>query len=94
MSLPAASPPPPPILIVDDEAVVLAALKETLEREKYHVVTCSSPLKALELLRTQQFAVILSDQRMPEMQGLDFLIESRKLNPRASRILILSLIHI
>ena len=85
MSPPATDSPPPPILIVDDETVVLAALKETLEREKYHVVTSSSPLKALELLRTQQFAVILSDQRMPEMQGLDFLIESRKLNPRASR---------
>jgi response regulator RpfG family c-di-GMP phosphodiesterase len=94
MSLPATDSPPPPILIVDDEAVVLAALKETLEREKYHVVTSSSPLKALELLRTQQFAVILSDQRMPEMQGLDFLIESRKLNPRASRILITAVLSL
>ena len=94
MSPPATDSPPPPILIVDDETVVLAALKETLEREKYHVVTSSSPLKALELLRTQQFAVILSDQRMPEMQGLDFLIESRKLNPRASRILITAVLSL
>ena len=76
------------ILIVDDEAIVLAALKETLERAKYHVVACSSPRKALELLQQQDFAVIISDQKMPEMLGLDFLIESRLYRPEASRILI------
>ncbi len=87
MVLPA-SKPPPSILIVDDEPVVLNALKETLEREHYHVVACSSPLKALALVAERNFAVIISDQRMPEMLGLDFLIESRKHLPHASRILI------
>ena len=76
------------ILIVDDEAIVLSALKETLERAKYHVVACSSPRKALEILKIQDFAVIISDQKMPEMLGLDFLIESRTYRPEASRILI------
>jgi len=76
------------ILIVDDEPVVLGALKETLERERYHVVACSSPIKALAILAERQFAVIISDQRMPEMLGLDFLVESRKTHPNASRILI------
>ena len=76
------------ILIVDDEPVVLGALKETLERESYHVVACSSPIKALAMLAERQFAVIISDQRMPEMLGLDFLVESRKTHPNASRILI------
>lgn len=78
----------PNILIVDDEPLVLTALRLTLEREKYHVVACSSPLKALEVLREQKFAVIISDQRMPEMMGLDFLVESRHLNPSASRVLV------
>lgn len=78
----------PTILLVDDEAVVLAALRVTLERENYQVVTCSSPLKALEILRERDFAVIISDQRMPEMLGLDFLIECRQIRPHASRILI------
>ncbi|RXK52978.1 response regulator [Oleiharenicola lentus] len=76
------------ILIVDDEPVVLGALKETLERERYHVVACSSPVKALAILAERQFAVIISDQRMPEMLGLDFLVESRKTHPHASRILV------
>jgi len=91
---PALSSAAPSLLIVDDEPIVLAALKETLEREKYHVVASTNPLKALEILRTQQFAVIISDQRMPEMMGLDFLIESKKLNPLASRILITAVLSL
>lgn len=88
--LPVASvrPAPPEILVVDDEPVVLSALKETLEREQFHVVGCTSPLKALAILAERDFAVIISDQRMPEMMGLDFLVESRRLRPHASRILI------
>lgn len=76
------------ILVVDDEPVVLTALKVTLEREGFPVVACTSPLKALAILAERDFAVIISDQRMPEMIGLDFLIESRRLRPNASRILI------
>lgn len=79
---------PPTILIVDDEPVVLSALKFTLERESFQVVACASPLKALAVVAERTFAVIISDQKMPEMAGLDFLIESRLLQPHASRILI------
>jgi len=70
-------PPPrpaaqPTVLVVDDEPVVLSALKQTLERDGCHVVACASPLKALSILQERDFAVIISDQRMPEMLGLDF----------------------
>ncbi|MCX6954848.1 MAG: response regulator [Verrucomicrobia bacterium] len=85
---PPAASPPATILIVDDEPVVLTALKFTLEREGFHVVACNSPLKALAILAERDFAVIISDQRMPEMLGLDFLVESRRIRPYASRILI------
>jgi response regulator RpfG family c-di-GMP phosphodiesterase len=83
-----------PILIVDDEPIVLAALKETLEREHYHVVTSTSPTKALELVARQEFSVIISDQRMPEMTGLDFLTECKKHQPHASRILITAVLSL
>ncbi len=76
------------ILIVDDEPAVLAALKETLERAGHPVVACTSPVKALAIVAERPFAVIISDQRMPEMMGLDFLIESRRLQPHASRVLV------
>jgi response regulator RpfG family c-di-GMP phosphodiesterase len=93
-STPAAEPPSPSILIVDDEPIVLSALKETLERERFHVVACASPRKALALVQEQDFAVIISDQKMPEMLGLDFLIESRRLRPNASRILITAVLSL
>ncbi len=83
-----------PLLIVDDEPIVLAALKETLEREHYHVVTSTSPTKALELVARQQFSVIISDQRMPEMTGLDFLTECKKHQPHATRILITAVLSL
>ena len=92
MSAPA--PTAPSILIVDDEPFVLSALKETLEREQYHVVAISSPLKALAILAERDFAVIISDQRMPEMMGLDFLIESKRLRPHTSRILITAVLSL
>lgn len=85
---PASPPHASPILIVDDEPVVLTALKFTLEREGFPVVACTSPLKALAILNERDFAVIISDQRMPEMMGLDFLVESRRIRPQCSRILI------
>jgi response regulator RpfG family c-di-GMP phosphodiesterase len=96
MSAPTPAPPPSvrSILVVDDEQIVLSALKETLEREKYHVVACSSPVTALRMVGEQEFGVIISDQKMPEMLGLDFLIESRRLQPNSSRILITTVLSL
>ncbi len=85
---------PPAILVVDDEPIVLSALKETLERERFHVVACPSPRKALAILADQDFSVIISDQKMPEMLGLDFLIESRRIRPHSSRILITAVLSL
>ena len=94
MNNPTATVIPSTILIVDDEPVVLAALQQTLERERFHVVACSSPTKALAILHDRDFAVIISDQKMPEMLGLDFLIESRRIRPHASRILITAVLSL
>ena len=85
---------PASILAVDDEPVVLSALKEVLEREGYRVSAVSNPRKALEILRETGFDVIISDQRMPEMLGLDFLIESKKIRPLSSRILITAVLSL
>jgi response regulator RpfG family c-di-GMP phosphodiesterase len=84
----------PSILIVDDEPIVLAALKETLLRESYDVVATNSPAQALDILHQRQFAVIISDHRMPEMTGLEFLVEAKKLQPHTSRILITAVLSL
>ncbi|MBL9201933.1 MAG: response regulator [Opitutaceae bacterium] len=69
-------------------------LKHSLEREGFHVVSTTNPLKALAILNDRDFAVIISDQRMPEMAGLDFLVESRKLRPHCSRILMTAVLDL
>jgi len=79
---------------VDDEPIVLASLRQTLERENYEVMACGDPLKALLLLKEKDFSVIISDYKMPGMSGLDFLIESRRLLPHASRILITAILSL
>jgi response regulator RpfG family c-di-GMP phosphodiesterase len=82
------------LLIVDDEARILSALKETLERQGFHVVACSQPTKALELVRQRQFGVIVSDHLMPEMTGLEFLVECRRIQPLSTRILVTAVLSL
>jgi DNA-binding NtrC family response regulator len=79
---------PTSILILDDEEIVLVALRDTLVREGYVVKACTSPAQALEALRTEQFAVVVSDQQMPALTGLDFLAQVKQIQPGASRVLI------
>ena len=81
-------------LLVDDEEIVLIALRETLARAGYIVSTANDPLPALEILQNQQFAVIISDQQMPSMTGLDFLTKAKVLQPDASRMLITAVLSL
>ncbi|TVR54798.1 MAG: response regulator [Puniceicoccaceae bacterium] len=78
----------PSVLILDDDDIILLAIRETLGPSRFDIHTCDTAAKALDLLRKRPFAVIISDQRMPEMTGLEFLNESKKIQPNASRILI------
>lgn len=75
------------VLCVDDEPCILRALSWLLKKE-FHVVTAESAREGLELIRTGEFDVVISDQRMPEMSGVDFLNEVKILTPRAIRILL------
>jgi len=74
------------ILCVDDEARILRALK-ALFRE-YEVYTTSNPREASPLAKQHDIDVIICDQRMPEMQGLEVLREVKLAVPRAMRILL------
>jgi serine phosphatase RsbU (regulator of sigma subunit) len=79
----------PTILIVDDEEIVTKPLATYLELETdYHVCTFESPIQALEHLKKHQVDVAISDFFMPEMDGLQFLTEVKKLHPNAVRILL------
>ncbi|MBV5341719.1 MAG: response regulator [Deltaproteobacteria bacterium] len=77
------------VLFVDDELGVLSSLRRLFAREPYLVSLVSSGKEALKLLATlEEVAVIISDQRMPEMGGTEFLTLSRELAPDAVRMLI------
>jgi len=76
------------VLFVDDEQNVLHALQRVLRREPYHVVTSDSPIKVLETIKNGEFQMIVSDQRMPEMNGIEFLQKAMELAPEAIRIML------
>ncbi|MDA3845774.1 MAG: response regulator [Vallitaleaceae bacterium] len=61
------------VLFVDDEINVLNSLKRGLFDETYNCIFASSGKEALLLLEKQEIAVIVSDMRMPEMNGLQLL---------------------
>ena len=61
------------ILVVDDEPSIVAALRRLLGRKGFHVDVASGGQEALDLLETSSPDVILSDFKMPGMNGADFL---------------------
>ncbi len=68
---------PPLLLLVDDEPEILVALSDLLE-DRYRILSTPSPVEALDLVRAHpDIAVIVSDQRMPELTGSQFLARAR-----------------
>ncbi|MCK4534951.1 MAG: sigma-54-dependent Fis family transcriptional regulator, partial [Syntrophobacterales bacterium] len=61
------------ILIVDDELNMLLVLEAMLKKEKYKVVTASDGLEALNVLKTGDVAVVVTDLKMPKLDGLGLL---------------------
>ncbi len=75
------------VLAVDDEQPSLNAIYRTLRRE-FNVIQALHGQAALEVLRKEKVAVILADQRMPEMSGVELFRHALKIQPDAVRILI------
>lgn len=75
------------ILFVDDEPRVLSSMRALFRRD-YNVHVADSGQAALDLLETTEMDVIVSDQRMPGMTGVDVLKACRERAPRAMRILL------
>lgn len=75
------------ILAVDDEPVILRSYTRNLG-EQFNLLTADSPATALELLRENPVAVILSDLKMPGMDGVSFLRAARELRPETVRMMI------
>lgn len=76
------------ILVVDDEPSILASTRRLLRREGYEILTAQSAREGFELLAQHEVQIILSDQRMPEMSGTEFLSRARELYPETIRIVL------
>lgn len=86
----------PIIIAVDDDNAVLRALERDLRKEyrkDYRILTTISAQEALDTLaelkaKQEVVALLLSDQRMPEMQGVDYLRQAKEIFPKAKRTLL------
>ncbi len=75
------------ILLVDDEEDNLSLLYRTLKND-FNVIQTTSPIEALKLLNENIVDVIISDHKMPEMDGVEFLKRSSEIKPQCVRLLI------
>jgi len=76
------------IMVVDDEKLALKALRRILEKAGHRVSTFSDPLRALERLEEQAYDLIISDIKMPYLDGMALLNQAKRLAPGIEVILI------
>lgn len=76
------------LLLVDDEENILAALRRLLRRDGYQIITANSGAEGLQRLAEHEVDVIVSDQRMPGMTGVEFLQRAKELYPSTVRIVL------
>lgn len=68
------------ILVIDDEAAIRRILREILEHEQYQVDDAASAIDALPLVKENEYDAILCDIKMPQMDGIEFLEEAKKIS--------------
>ena len=76
------------ILVVDDDRLILKALEEIIKREGYRPIPASSGKEAIQKMIDHPISMIICDQRMPGMSGIEVLQEAIKIRPDAVRIIL------
>src|ERR1700687_20443 len=76
------------VLLLDDNCLGLSARRSVLEELGHRVSTSSVPHDALELCAKQRFDIVVTDYKMPKMNGIEFISRLRKQHPTLSVILI------
>ena len=74
------------ILVVDDEKIKRVTLRDDLRESNYDTIAVDSPLIGLQLLQQEAFDVLVTDLRMPQMHGIDFLKRVKKEHPHITVI--------
>ncbi len=76
------------VLFVDDETNILSSIKRTLRREGYEILTAEDATEGFSLLARYEVQVVVSDQRMPGMNGTEFLSRVKTLYPKTVRMVL------
>jgi len=74
------------VLIVEDEKIKRITLADALLKEGYDVLASENPIEALNIFKEREFDVVITDIRLPQMDGLDFLKEIKTLKPDTTAI--------
>lgn len=88
MTEPNAAPSPATLLFVDDESSILSSLKRLFRPQGYKILTAGSGAEGLTVLEKETVDLVVSDMRMPEMDGAQFLEQVRGRWPKTLRILL------
>jgi DNA-binding NtrC family response regulator len=75
------------IMFVDDSMSVLESLRWIFMDEPYYLFAFDSPLDALSVIKSLEFAVVVADQSMPEMAGIEFLKKVKQRSPDTERMI-------
>lgn len=76
------------VLFIDDEPHILHSMKLAFKNENLNLFLANSPDKALEIIRSNEISVIVSDNLMPGINGVDLLTKAKKISPHSIRILL------
>lgn len=79
----------PRILLLDDEEMVTTSIKSFLTLETdYEVISFNSPQQAIDFMKQNPVDLVISDFLMPDMDGIEFLSEVKRMQPQAIRVLL------
>jgi len=77
------------VMVIDDEEMVTQSIRNFLNLETdYEVLSFTLPMEAIETLKERPVDVIISDYLMPELNGIDFFMQAKEIQPQATRILL------
>lgn len=78
----------PAILFVDDEENILSALVRLFRKEDYEILTAPNGMDALKIMEEKDVSLVISDNRMPGMSGIDLLARASEISPDTMRIML------
>lgn len=76
------------VVVLDDDPRVLAALRRVFREESLDLLASEGPRQALEWIRARPVSLVITDQRMPEMTGVEFLDAVRKCSPETACLML------